>query len=292
MNEQDMMLRKKIEKREKTDIIIAYILIGVLLLCIVLVLVLKFTKKEDEVIIDEYTPNYIGLGDISTSLNSSLLVNSYVNDGATFYSSVSGGSLVVTYTKDDNVINLNIPVVGNELVVTIPSDNTEIVTDIYKEITSIICVYYGNDENNCRNTVNNIDSNTSISGIRIEDDNVYIDITNSIDVNTEIVSTVNKTSIDSVNYNINLSDISITNVNVDISGDNVVFNGSIERLNLDGSSFSVIVKLYDVDGNILEQNSIDYSSDDLLEVDTFTIEFISETYEVDNVSDYSIEVVK
>ena len=46
MNEQEMMQRQKIEKREKTDIILAYILIVILLAGIGIVLYLKYGTKK------------------------------------------------------------------------------------------------------------------------------------------------------------------------------------------------------------------------------------------------------
>ena len=126
MNEQEMILRQKIEKREKFDTILAYVLLVILLGCIVIVLYLKFVKKEDT-LPEEYIPKYIGLSDISSSLNSSDLANRYINDNATFNSNVNGNTLVVSYVKDDVNVELNIPMVGSELEITIPSDNSDIV---------------------------------------------------------------------------------------------------------------------------------------------------------------------
>ena len=49
MNEQEMIQRQKIEKREKTDIILAYILIVILLAGIGIVLYLKYGSSQDTV---------------------------------------------------------------------------------------------------------------------------------------------------------------------------------------------------------------------------------------------------
>ena len=48
MNEQEMIQRQKIEKREKTDIILAYILIVILLAGIGIVLYLKYGSSQDK----------------------------------------------------------------------------------------------------------------------------------------------------------------------------------------------------------------------------------------------------
>lgn len=288
MNEQDLILREKIEKRERFDIILAYILIVVLVACIGIVLYLKFIRKE-ETVVDEYTPTYISLNEVSTSLNSSMLANRYLNDGATFSSNVSGNAIVVTYTKEDNVVNLNIPVVGNELEVVMNDTNTEVVTDIYKEITNIICVYYGNNEDNCRNTINNISIDNSISGIRFVNNTVYIDITKGISVSND---TVNRISVNSTDYSVSSSNVSITNINAKKSDSGILFNGKIKKLTEDNFSFFVVVKLYDVNGKVLDENTLIYNEKDLLEESVFTAQFMFNKYKKEDVSEYSIEIVR
>ena len=195
MNEQDLILTQKIEKREKFDTILAYILLAILLGAILLVIYLKFLKKEEVVKPEEYTPNYISLNEISTKLNNSTLANRYLNDSATFNTSVQNNTLNVLYTKEDKNINLNIPMINDELEVSITEDNKEIITDIYKEITNIICMYYGNTESSCRTTINNISSSSPVEGIRfVTDENnnkVYITTTRSIKVN-KVYNTVTK----------------------------------------------------------------------------------------------------
>ena len=98
-NEQELFLRKKIEKREKIDTIIAYVLIVILLGSIVLITILKINDKEDVLVppVDEYTPTYITLSEISTSLNNSNLVRGYISQGATFTSSATDNAINVTY---------------------------------------------------------------------------------------------------------------------------------------------------------------------------------------------------
>ena len=299
MNEQDLILRQKIEKREKFDIILAYILLVVLSGAIILVLYLKFIREEEPTTPEEYVPNYISLSEISSSLNTSLLANRYLNDGATFSTSVLDDSLVITYTKDDNNINLNIPVVGNELEVNISEENKDIVTDLYKEMAYIVCVYYGNQENYCRNTLNNIDSENSVQGIRfVNNDNfntVYIDTTKGVVVNTEIVyNDVTRTSINDTNYILNLLDTKIYGININNAVTEIVFSGNIERLTEDNSSLSVVVKLYDVDGNLLGENKQEYNEDSPLgKVGTFEVSFmLSDTLKIESINSYSIEIVK
>ena len=288
MSEQDLILEQKIQKREKFDIILAYILIVILLACIGIILYLKFLRKEEPTP-EEYLPKYISLNEISTSLNSSILANRYTNDSAKLNSTVSGNSLVVTYTKEDDMVNLNIPVVDNELVVTIPSENKEIATDIYKEITNIICIYYGNKESSCRNTINNITSSNSIDGIRIENNKVYIDTTKSIEITTMPV----KISIDSTDYEVTSENIKISNINVSNSDENISINGTIERLTSDIFSFSVVVKIYDINGNILDESSLEYTEDDMLsDKSSLIIGFMSDEYTYEDIKEYSVEIKK
>ena len=65
MNEEEMMRTKKIEKREKTDTILAYILIVILIACLGIILFLKFVKKEDTKP-EEHNPTYISVDEIVT----------------------------------------------------------------------------------------------------------------------------------------------------------------------------------------------------------------------------------
>lgn len=298
INEQDFILNKKIEKREKFDTILAYILLVVLSLGIIFILYLKFIREEETTEPEEYVPNYISLNSISNSLNSSTLANRYVNDVANFSSNVLDNSLVITYIKDDISVNLNIPMVGSELMVTIPGENIDIVTDIYKEIANIICVYYGNVENYCRNTLNNLNGD-SVDGIRFVNtentNNVYINTTKSIDVNNEIVyNAVTKTNINDTNYTLNLLDNKVSGININTDNNSIIFSGTIERLTEDTVNVSVVIKLYDVNGNVLGENKYEYNeSNPLDETDIFEISFmLSDVLKLENIVNYSIEIVK
>ena len=78
MNEEEMMRMKKIEKREKTDTILAYILIVILIVCLGVILFLKFVKKEDTKP-EEHNPTYISINEIVTKFNGSTLISKYNN---------------------------------------------------------------------------------------------------------------------------------------------------------------------------------------------------------------------
>lgn len=299
MNEQDLILSQKIEKREKTDTIIAYILIAILVGCIALILILKFTRKEEPTNKpDEYTPNYISLNEISTSLNSSTLANRYMNDGIAFNSNVNDSNLNISYAKEDVNVNLNMAMVGSELKLTITEENKDIITDIYKEVASIICMYYGNEEKYCRNTLNSM-TDKGVDGIRFvnnEDTNiVYITTTRSFAVSNEIVyNATTPVELNENNYIVNMLDTKISNINVATSDTNIVFNGNIERTNDDTSNISVIVKLYDQDNNVLGENKQEYNETNPLNGSSeFNIEFIlSDTLKLENINKYSIETIK
>ena len=298
-NEQEMILKQKIEKREKFDTILAYVLLVILLGCIVLVLYLKFVREEEEVPpVDEYVPNYISLSEISSSLNSSTLFNRYFNDGAIAGSSVSNDSLMVTYAKEDANINLEIPVIGNELVVDVSGDNTDIITDIYEEIANIICVYYGNEEKYCRNTLDNMPSN-GLDGIRIDVNEdtttVYITTTKSFTVLDKVLySDVIISDINVSDYSLQLLNIEISNINISTSDVNIVFTGDLEKLVDDTSNVSVVVKLYDVDSNVIGEKEYEFNEENVLEVlDSFEVNFeFNDTLKLENIDKYSIEIVK
>lgn len=297
MNEEELMRMKKIEKREKVDIALAYMLIVILLGAIVVILYLKFIKKE-EPRQDDQLPTYISLNEITAGLNSSTLANRYTNDGATFTSTVSNDAIVVTYTKGEQNININIPLVNNELQVNIAKENEEIITDTYKEIANIICKYYGNSEDSCRTTINNIKSDSQ--GIRfISDANnsyVYIDINKSVDVtnvSNSAYTEETKVTLDNTNYSLKISDTEISNITVTNSDTDIKVSGSIKNLSTEGA-LSIIVKLYDTDGNVIGEDKKEYTTDNALSSeDTFEISFTySDTLKKDDVKEYSINVVR
>lgn len=297
MNEEELMRMKKIEKREKVDITLAYMLIVILLGAIVVILYLKFIRKE-EPRQDEQLPTYISLNEITAGLNSSTLANRYTNDGATFTSTVSNDAIVVTYTKGEQNININIPLVNNELQVNIAKENEKIITDTYKEIANIICKYYGNSEDSCRTTINNIKSDSQ--GIRfISDANnsyVYIDINKSVDVTNVFNSAYTeetKVTLDNTNYSLKISDTEISNITVTNSDTDIKVSGSIKNLSTEGT-LSIIVKLYDNDGNVVGEDKKAYTADKALNgEDTFEFSFAyNDTLKKDNVKDYSINVVR
>lgn len=297
MNEEELMRMKKIEKREKVDIALAYMLIVILLGAIVVILYLKFIKKE-EPRQDDQLPTYISLNEITAGLNSSTLANRYTNDGATFTSTVSNDAIVVTYTKGEQNININIPLVNNELQVNITKENEEIITDTYKEIANIICKYYGNSEDSCRTTINNIKSDSQ--GIRfISDANnsyVYIDINKSVNVtnvSNSAYTEETKVTLDNTNYSLKISDTEISNITVTNSDTDIKVSGSIKNLSTEGV-LSINVKLYDTDGNVIGEEKKEYTTDNALSSeDTFEISFTySDTLKKDDVKEYSINVVR
>lgn len=297
MNEEELMRMKKVEKREKVDIALAYMLIVILLGAIAVILYLKFIKKEEPKQ-DEQLPTYISLNEIVSSLNSSTLANRYTNDGATFTSTVSNDAIVVTYTKGEQNININIPLVNNELQINIVKENEEIITDTYKEIANIICKYYGNSEDSCRTTINNIKSDSQ--GIRfVSDANnsyVYIDINKSVDINNvsnSIYTEETKVSLDNTNYSLKMSDTEISNITVTNSDTDIKVSGSIKNLSTEGV-LSINVKLYDTAGNVIGEEKKEYTADNALSSeDTFEISFTySDTLKKDDVKEYSINVVR
>lgn len=302
MNEQDLLLKEKIEKREKFDTILAYILLVILSGAILLVLYLKFVRDEDTEPSIEYIPNYISLNELSNSFNNSNLVNTYSADGASIVSNNSNNSLEVTYKKENNNISLVIPTVGNELEVRMSEMNKEVATDVYKEIASIICVYYGTPESDCRNMVSNIDENSSVDGIRfskIDDTNtvVYIDYTKGLFVNNNggnIYTTATSVELSDTNYVVNMFDTEINNISVVNDNTSIRVSGNIQRLTDNRSNITVMVKLYDIDGNELASNSQVFDENNFVsESGSFDISFINgDNLDLTNVSRYSIEIIK
>ena len=281
MNEEEMMMRQKIEKREKVDTIIAYCLIVILIGCIAILSILKLTKKEDEVKPDDHTPSYATLNDVVTNLN---------NSNLDVTASTSNNAVVVT-TKDGS-LNLNIPLVNNELEVTYNKDNEEVVTNIYKEITTNLCVFYGNTNDICTSVVNNITKDSTVNGIRFitEGDNtkVYINLLASIDVSSYkeeyTEETIKDISIN--NYSLNINDVNVSNIVINNSDTDIVFTSDLKNNNSD--KYTITIKLYDENNNPIGEESKEYTTEDKLEI-KFTY---SDSLLKDNVKKYSINITR
>lgn len=280
MNEEEMM-RQKVEKREKVDTIIAYCLIVILIGCIAILSILKLTKKEDEVKPDDHTPSYATLNDVVTNLN---------NSNLDITASTSNNAVVVT-TKDGS-LNLNIPLVNNELEVTYNKDNEEVVTNIYKEITTNLCVFYGNTNDICTSVVNNITKDSTVNGIRFitEGDNtkVYINLLASIDVSSYkeeyTEETIKDISIN--NYSLNINDVNVSNIVINNSDTDIVFTSDLKNNNSD--KYTITIKLYDENNNSIGEESKEYTTEDKLEI-KFTY---SDSLLKDNVKKYSINITR
>lgn len=294
MNEQEMMAKKQVEKREKTDTILAYILIVVLLGCIFAVLYLKFIRKDNnEVTPNEEMPtnNTISLETISSGFNSSDLVSTYLSEGKTINSTVNGDSIEISYDDGSNNRTYTIPLTNNELLFDVSPDDTVIV-DIYKEIAYVICAYSGSENTACRAAANSISSETN--GVRFEttDDtnNVYVSIVNSIVSGGTEEEVTNETvydsetivGLDNNNYTLNINGATIKDITVNINDDNsITINGTVES----EAAVKVIAKLYDEEKNIINEKTIDSV--------TREFEIVFENIEnINSIANYSINVEK
>lgn len=280
--DQEMMMRQKVEKREKVDTIIAYCLIVILIGCIAILSILKLTKKEDVVKPDDHTPSYATLNDVVTNLN---------NSNLDITASTSNNAVVVT-TKDGS-LNLNIPLVNNELEVTYNKDNEEVVTNIYKEITTNLCVFYGNTNDICTSVVNNITKDSTINGIRFTTDGdntkVYINLLASIDISSYkeeyTEETIKDISIN--NYSLNINDVNVSNIVINNNSDtDIVFTSDLKNNNSD--KYTITIKLYDGNNNSIGEESKEYTTEDKLEI-KFTY---SDSLLKENVKKYSINITR
>ena len=297
MNEQEIIQKQKIEKREKTDIILAYILIVILLAGIGIVLYLKYGDNRDNAKVpNEHVSNYITLDKISNSLNSSNLSSQLIADGATFTSTVNENNLIVNYSKEDTKLDLTIPLIDNELEINIKEENKDLITQIYKEIMTIICTYYGNDANSCTTAIKEI--NSTEEGIRfVNDENnniVYINIMKSIDVskysNTNSQNTLSLIDIS----NENTTNVLVSNVNITNSTDTININYQIEfKDQASANNFSLNIALYDESDTLLEEQTKEYIKEDITNPKTDTISFnLDDTVKLEKIKKYSINIIE
>lgn len=284
MNEQnnyneEMIMKAKIEKREKIDTIIAYCLIVILLGSIIILTFLKLNKKE-ETKPNEYVPVYITLEDIVNELN---------NSNLELTSTTSNNAIIVT-TKD-NKLNLNIPLINNELEIIYNKDNEEEVTKIYKNITSNICNFYNKDLEKCTSVVNNITKESNISGIRFlnEGDNtkVYINILSSIDTSSYKEELTEETikEITTTNYNLTINDVNITNI---ILTEDTSLTLAANIKNNKEEKYNITIKLYDENNNVLSEETKEYTNETTMEIKfTYNDNLVKE-----NIKKYSINITR
>lgn len=298
MSEEEIM-RKKNEKREKFDTVLAYILLIVLLGCLLFMLYLKFIRKEDNTNLEsEYIPNVVTLSEIASLLNNSSLANRYMNDAATFNASTSDDLLIIKYVKDDVDIDLNIPLIGSELKVTLDGQHDEIITDVYKEIASNLCVFYGNSETDCRNYINSINDSSQFDGIRFDkvgDNNtVYIDIMKKVDISSNINGNSNNyttstvVDLDNTNYTLSFNNANVSGIMVSVDNSSLRFTGNIENLD-SASTLSIVIRLYGDNDTILKEEK-----KELLSTDTsFEVLFnLSDDLKIEDIKKYGIDIVR
>lgn len=272
MDNNDLMIQEKIKKREKTDIMLAYILIVILVGCILFVLYLKFIKNDDDedVIPEEHIVERITLSSIASSINSSL--NSKY-DGIS--AADNEDSIDIKYGE----LSYNIKLINNELEFNIDNDNKELSEDIYKEIVISICNYYNDNADGCKRVSNNIKYGEDITGIRFVNDIIYINVTNSVtpsDITSYVEETI--TDIDNTNYELSMNDINVSNIKVDEGDVSVTISGNISK------EGNVTVKLYNSDSELLEEKSATGN-------ENFSITFdYDDKLNIDSIKKYSISI--
>lgn len=289
MNDQEI-INSKIEKKEKTDIFLAYLLIIILLGCIAFMLYLKFFSNNDTTQ-NEHLSNYISLATISTGLNSSSLASELgIN------SSVGDGVITVTYQKDGDGKNIEMPLINNELEVTVTDEDKEEITKIYKEIVKMICKYYNSDKGEaCEGTANNL-STSSIDGVRfVSNENgnvVYINIMKGIDVSgyTNTTTSLNLENISKENTsNILIDNITVSNANSEVIIEyNVSYKNETEK-----KDFKLGISLYDENDTLLLEKTKEYKKEDITSILEDTEVFtLNETLKLDAIKKYSINITE
>lgn len=282
MNDQDFiaMQNEKILKREKFDIMLAYILIVILLGAILLVLYFKFIRKEElEVTPDEYTADVITLNKIADAFN----------EDNTYTVNVLNNEMSISYKDNDTDKTLNIPLERNEVKVTYSNDDVfgEV---IYKKIATTICEYNNNNNNLCESNIDNINYDNQIEGIKIEkDDNnttVYIDINKKIELKEiEEYNSMTIVALSKTNYNLDINNVKISGIKVKITNNIISVSGNINVLD---NNTSISVKLYDKDNNLLKENKYEYKDSDT----SFDVNFdLGDNLKLKNIKKYSIEVL-
>lgn len=283
MNEQE--IQKKIEKREKTDIILAYILIVILLGAILIVVYLKYFK-EDNVDQSEHTSNYITLETISASLNSSSLAQTI-----SLNSTITENSINVNYNENEETKELIIPLINNELEIIFPEEDKTTIENIYKEITKTICVYYGNDENSCTSAIESINSSTT-NGIRFENNGnnnvVYINMMTSIDVAGSELTT-NPLSLVDISPE-NTTNIQIENVKVTNLENTVKVEYSIN--NTSSKPFNLTISLYDENDTLLGDETKEYQDIEAIPASDILEFTLSDTLKLEMIKKYSITITE
>lgn len=290
MNEQEM-ITKKIEKREKVDIFLAYLLIIILLGGIAFVVYLKFFNKSSTTDPKEHLSNYISLESIATGLSSSSLA-----EELKITSSASNNIITITYQKENNEKKLEIPLINNELEVTITEEDREDITNIYKEIAKTICKYYNTGkEDACDVVINNL-SSTDTDGIRFvsnENSNVvYINIMKGVDVSS-YTNTTKSLNLENISKE-NTSNILIDNITVSNANSEVIIEYNVSYKNeTEKKDFKLGISLYDENDTLLLEKTKEYKKEDITSIlEDAEVFPLNETLKLDAIKKYSINITE
>ena len=109
----------------------------------------------------------------------------------------------------------------------------------------------------------------------------------------KVYNTVTKVSINETDYILNLDNIKISDIKITTVDNKLTFNYSVERTNDETSNVSVVTKLYNKDGLVINENKHDFNENNPLTTSELEITFVlTETLKIEDITNYSIEIIK
>ena len=149
--------------------------------------------------------------------------------------------------------------------------------DELRRLDNDLCIIMGNLLENAIEACNRID----------DDRHKYININSSIDIPNNDVSVYNDETIVDVTFNsyeLKMNNVEVSNIMVNLSDTGVIFTGNINNLSTD--KYSLVIKLFNANGESIGQSNNDFSTED-----KFDVKFdYNDSIKKEDIKKYSISI--
>ncbi len=292
---------------KKSDVILAYILLVILIACLVGVVMVKLLyKPTSEEVLEE--PKSLTLQQIATSFNDSNLIPMLTLEDSTIKASVDGENLLIDFAYQDNQSQYTVEYVNNVLRMELKLDEEDLEQSlsnvlasaiIYQILSVNLCTYQGNTNSVCYETIDAIlNHNYKQEGLNynnIDSDTLFM----SIDTNIKIVpyqsnknyDEVTILDIDSKDYSLTLDNfkLSLPIISYDDEDKTLNFNYHLVDLKNNNRKFTLTLNLYDESDKLLKTFT---SESDMNTIGVFSASFELKDISYDLVKKYSIDITE
>ena len=269
------------EKSDKKSVIMAFIFLFILIGFLGYATYVKVTYKEESnnnTTTD--TPVILSLDNIIKNFNSSKVVSDYFAQGTTLTMEEGPTGFEVVYSNEDENGIIEGTYVAYTISLKFNKNNTQIASDVFRELVNISCKNQNYADRECDATVDQfLDENYYPDGLTYEkmsDDEIYLKVnttkklvlfTGEVSYSTGDIIDINNT-----NYIVVGNEFQLSNsmINYDGSNNTLTYRAIVKNLLDDSRNIKVELSLYDSNNQLLLNNSFDNST--LSDKDNFDLE--------------------